>query len=79
MDSEGVLEQEFLSQAESDDFDTWTAAGLTLIAWFADCWQVAGGRDFPLLASIRLHDADIYDGGRYFNLVRGDWEQGIVC
>ena len=61
------LEEMYFQQDE--DLDTFMAAGETLVTWFADCWEKAGGLSFSLQAHIALHD-DI----RAFDLVNQKWQ-----
>jgi hypothetical protein len=75
VEAEELLDEEFLEDEQFEGLDTMTASGQALIIWFADCWQAAGGKNFPFKATIRLHDAEIYDAGRYHDLVGSRWEQ----
>lgn len=61
------LEEMYFQQDE--DLDIFTVAGETLINWFVECWEKAGGLSFPLQAHIALHD-DI----RTFDLVHQRWQ-----
>jgi hypothetical protein len=43
-------------ESESPDSDAWRLATEELFSWFLSCWQNAGGREFPLGATISRHD-----------------------
>ncbi|MGN6481476.1 hypothetical protein [Luteibacter sp.] len=43
-------------ESESPDSDAWRLATEELFNWFLSCWQKAGGRKFPLSATISRHD-----------------------
>ncbi len=66
-----ILPYEFeISIRERDPgFDYFTASADEFIAWFAPCWNRAGGIDFPLLATVADHDSD-----RELNLKTGEWQ-----
>lgn len=60
------FEEEFETQDEK--FDSFTLASETLIKWFAQCWNAAGGRNFSRRAFIGMHDHP-----QRFDLVHGVW------
>lgn len=42
--------------ADDEELDTYTLASLELIDWFSGCWNAAGGKTFPRVALISIHD-----------------------
>ncbi|MCL2916087.1 hypothetical protein L2725_20300 [Shewanella corallii] len=54
-----------------NEFNAWGIASYTLIDWFFDCWQQAGGKHFPLKAKIGVHDSR-----HQFDLIKGQWHKG---
>lgn len=70
LEIDGIYPQEVEERvyAVDPDLDYMTLAGQVAVAWFAECWKQAGGLQFPLRATIGLHD----DSPR-FDLVRQAW------
>ncbi len=63
------LEEKYIDDEGNTEWDPWNAASEVLIEWFAKCWQVAGGEQFKLKATIALHDS-----GSAFNLIGNKWQ-----
>ena len=63
---EEVEERALLANPDLDARDIATAE---FVAWFAACWERAGGSTFPLVATIAQHDSS-----REFNLVTMQWQ-----
>ena len=51
------VELEDQLELESPGSDPWHIATEEFFQWFLGCWHMAGGRDFPLPATIAPHDS----------------------
>lgn len=65
------IEEEFT--AKDPELDIWNIATIEFIAWFYSCWTKAGGKNFPLVATIAHHDSS-----REFNLITGQWQESYA-
>ncbi len=55
-----TAERDAIIQAgeEDDAFDHLSIDGPAILAWFVDCWEEAGGSNYPLDAFVGEHDSD---------------------
>lgn len=66
------LEEEL--EVSSPNLDTWEIASDELIHWFAKHWESVDGLNFPLVATIAIHDSS-----KEFNLKSGAWQPSCAA